>query len=142
MNPMMIFSGLKFFAVLGMGGYALMSVNSYMEDQREQRIALQQAQAEKVVAQARTNSLKQTLDDVQTAHAYIEEAREKVEGARARQEAAGREEEDAARKEQAIATGKRLQNILDGRPESMERLVNRATRKRFERLEEIINGEE
>lgn len=142
MNPMMILSGAKFLAILAVAGYALHSVNDYMEDQREQRIALQQAQAEKVVAQARVESLSQTLDEVQTAYAFAAEMRESVEGVRSEQEAAGRAEETAARTEQAIGSGDRFRRILDARPESLERLVNRATRNRFQRLEVLINDTE
>ena len=139
MNPMSILKGAKVFLILGVISYGLITVNSFMKDQRALRDSVITVNAEKVSAQAQAQELA-NANVLLEAKAEIE-ARFRADTQRELEEL--NETFTQIRLEQSTQTqileGTRLQNAMDKRHTLVVRLANRATRKRFDEVEGIFN---
>lgn len=136
----MILKASKFFVIAGVLGYGLYIVNDFRLDQQAKTDALITANATAVSAEARAQTLT-------TANAQLE-AISKAQTEALRQAAAAMEEsaerfreiEQNQQEQKALLEGNRLNEAIRGKRELVERLSNRATRERFDEVEQIFDG--
>lgn len=140
MNPMMILKGAKWFAIAGLAAFVLYQFNAFVKSERAETDALITANATAVSAQARAQALAtanaqlEAVNRAQTdALLKAAEAQEEL-----RQEFAEMRKTQLEQKE--LLEGDRLNRAVRGKREWVERLSNRATRERFDEVEEIFDG--
>lgn len=141
MNPLMILKGAKVFLILGVITFGLTMVNGFMKDQRNMRDSVIAVNAEKISAQAHAQTLA-----IANAQLIL----------RAKIEKSFREETQASlnklnetftairleqHKQTEVLQGDRLSTLANSRKQNLiERLSNKATRARFDAVEEIFDG--
>lgn len=139
-NPMMILKGSKFFIIAALVAYGLWFVNDYRKDQQAERDALITANAERVSAEARA----QTIDIANQQLRAVNKAQTEalLAAAKAQEEMAVQfsEIQKTQQEQKALLEGDRLQKAVRGKRELVERLSNRATRERFDEVEDIFDG--
>lgn len=141
MNPLMILKGAKVFLILGVITFGLTMVNGFMKDQRNLRDSVITVNAEKVSAQAHAQTLA-------TANAQLKKIAETEKRFRKETQAALfqlNETFTEIRLEQhrqtEVLQGDRLSTLANSRKQNLiERLSNKATRARFDEVEEIFDG--
>lgn len=139
-SPAQWLGGLKWAAILAIVSFGMKIGNDFLTDARNQRNALIEANAEKVSAQARNQELS-------NANTLLEDAiRITQESVRASSEAITELKKQNAEAQAAAAAQKsvltdveRLQTLANARTSLIEKMVNRATKERFDELEAIFN---
>jgi len=137
-----IITAAKWGAVLAVMTLALVTYRQMKEDERNMRDTLIQTNAEKISAQARSQeltnanvaleaALKITHESQRIADAAILELKRKNEIA----------QEEADHQRQVLADVSQLQLVATGRTKLLEKMVNRATKARFDELEGLFNSE-
>lgn len=139
-SPMAILKGSKFFIIAGLAAFALLAINDYRKDQQAERDALIELNAEKVSAEARA----QTLDMANTQLRAVNDAQTKALAAMAKAQADLEKKfveiQKTQAEQKALLEGDRLNRAVRGKRELVERLSNRATKERFDEVEEIFDG--
>lgn len=140
MNPMMILKGAKLFAIIGVVAFALYQINDFRKQEQAETDALITANATAVSAEAKAQVLA-------TANAQLREiSKAQTEALRLAAEAQAAMQSEFAEikktqlEQKALLEGDRLANAVRGKRELVERLSNRATRERFDEVEEIFDG--
>lgn len=139
-NPMMILKGSKFFIIAALVAYGLWFVNDYRKDQQAERDALITANAERVSAEARAQTINIANQQLRAVNKAQTEAL--LAAAKAQEEMAVQfsEIQKTQQEQKALLEGDRLQKAVRGKRELVERLSNRATRERFDEVEDIFDG--
>lgn len=126
--------------IAGVVAFGLYIANDFRKDQQAKTDALITANATAVSAEARAQTLR-------TANAQLEAiSKAQTEALRLAQEAMResaerfQEIERNQREQTALLEGNRLNEAVRGKRELVERLSNRATRERFDEVEEIFDG--
>ena len=140
MNPLTILKGAKVFIIVAVLGYGLTVLKGCEENRVAERDAAIAANAEKVSAQANAELLavaNQQLEAISKAQANALTA-----AAEARVEIDNRfidiQKTQAEQKE--ILEDNKLNRVVKKNPEAVERLANKATRERFDEVEQIFDG--
>lgn len=143
MNPLMIKKAVmaaKVFVIAGIIMYALTVVKSCEENRVAERDAAIAANADKVTAQA-------NAADLATANAQLEaiakaQANALTEAAKARGRIDSQfsEIQKTQAEQKSILEGNQLNRVVRSNPEAVERLANKATRERFDEVEQIFDG--
>jgi hypothetical protein len=139
-NPMAILKGSKFFIIAALVSYGLWFVHDYRKDQIEQRDALITANATAVSAEARAQAIAIANAQLEAVNKAQTEAL--LAAAKAQEEMAEKfaDIQKTQIEQKALLEGDRLQNAVRGKRELVERLANRATRERFDEVENIFDG--
>lgn len=140
MNPLAILKGAKVFLIIGVVIATLTFMNKCEDTRVAERDAAIAANAEKVSAQANAAALA-------TANAQLE-AMVKTTAAALQASAEARTMIDAQftdirktqNEQKSLLENNRLNRAVRGKRELVERLANRATRKRFDEVEAIFDG--
>jgi hypothetical protein len=137
---MMILKGSKFFIIAALVAYGLWFVNDYRKDQQAERDALITANAERVSAEARAQTINIANQQLRAVNKAQTEAL--LAAAKAQEEMAVQfsEIQKTQQEQKALLEGDRLQKAVRGKRELVERLSNRATRERFDEVEDIFDG--
>ena len=140
MNPLTILKGAKVFIIVAVLGYGLTVLKGCEENRVAERDAAIAANAEKVSAQANAAHLavaNQQLEAITKAQADALTA-----AAKARVEIDNRfiEIQKIQAEQKEILEGSKLNRVVKKNPEAVERLANKATRERFNEVEQIFDG--
>lgn len=130
----------KFAAVIGLVTLALITYRQMEADKQNLRDAVITANAEKVTVQARAQELENANRQLEVALSITEQSIAASNAAiidlnRAREIA----QEEADRQRDVLEDANRLQLIANRRTSLLERMVNRATKERFNELESLFN---
>ncbi len=141
MNPLSILKGAKVFLIIGVAIATLSFLNKCENTRVLERDAAITANAEKVSAQANAAALTiangQMLAMAEATAASLQAAQE----ARAIIDAQFQEIRKTQAEQKAVLEGNKLNRVLAGRGrERVERLMNKATRERFDEVEAIFDG--
>ena len=140
MNPLMILKGAKWFAIAGLVAFALYQLNDYRKTEQAETDALITANATAVSAEAKAQALATANAQLEAVNRTTTEALLKA----VEKQEELREEFNKFRKTQLeqkeLLEGDRLNRAIRGKREWVERLSNRATRERFDEVEEIFDG--
>ena len=139
MNPLMIVKGLKMFAILGVLMYGLTMVNDFRKDQQAKTDALITANADAVSAKARTQVLATANAQLEAVSKTQAEALRLSAIAMARSAEQFKEISVAQEEQTRVLEGNRLADAIRGRRDLVELLSNKATRERFDEVENIYN---
>ena len=140
MNPVLIMKSVKLFAILGIVTFILMQVNDFRKDQQAKTDALITANATAVSAKARAQTLAAANAQLEAISAAQAEAMRL--SAIAMEESAERfrEIEKNQAEQKALLEGNRLNKAIRGKRQLVENLANKATRERFDEVEQIFDG--
>jgi len=141
LGPSAIVSAVKWAAVVGVVTLALVIYQQNQKDARNMRDSLITVNAEKISQQARAQELENanvvlesalqiSLESHAASAKAVEELNEQFAEARIE-----------STEQQAVFDDHDLQNLANHRPETIERLSNRATKERFDELEDLFNSE-
>ena len=138
-NPVTAVKGIAILAIVTL---TLTTVRGCMKDQQAMRDALVEETAAKINAQARAETLQHANQQLQ---AFIETQAESLKVAIETREQLDRQfneirTEQLAQKQ--VLEGDRLSRAISGKRELVERLANRATKERFDEVENIFNSSE
>ena len=141
MNPLAILKGAKIFLIIGVVIATLAFLNKCEDTRVLERDAAITANAEKVSAQANAAALAtanaQMLAMAEATTASLEAAAK----ARVQIDAEFQEIQKTQREQISVLESNKLNRVLYGRGrERVERLMNKATRERFDEVEEIFDG--
>ena len=140
MNPLTILKGAKVFIIVAVLGYGLTVLKGCEENRVAERDSAIAANAEKVSAQANAELLavsNHQLEVIAKAQADALTA-----AAKARVEIDNRfiEIQKIQAEQKEILEGSKLNRVVKKNPEAVERLANKATRERFNEVEQIFDG--
>lgn len=142
MNVSAILNVVKVVGVAVVLTLVLMQMKSCQKEQAQLRQDLIDANADRVSLQARSQELENANNQLESA---LQITRESVAASNAAIESLNREreiaQEEAANQRKVLNDVERLQSIANRRTSLLERMVNRATKERFDELEEVFNGE-
>ena len=141
MNPLAILKGAKVFLIIGVAMATLAFLNKCEDTRVLERDAAITANAEKVSAQANAAALTisnaQMLAMAEATAASLQAAAE----ARAVIDGQFAEIQKTQQEQKALLEDNKLNRVLSGRGrERVERLMNKATRERFDEVEAIFEG--
>jgi hypothetical protein len=140
MNPLAILKGAKIFLMIGTVIFALTVLKTCEKNRIEERNAAIAANAEKVTAQANAAALATANAQLEAITKATNKALE--DAARAQDEVAAEfaEIKKGQAEQKALLEGDRLQKAIRSKRELVENAVNKATRERFDEVEEIFNN--
>lgn len=139
MNPLMILKGAKVFVIVALLAYGVSFLKGCEETRIAERDAAIAANAEKVSAQANAAALAVANQQLE---AITESYRKSVEEYAAAQRQAAESIaviQTAQAEQKAMLEGDRLQKAIRGKRELVEKLSNKATKERFDEVENIFN---
>ena len=141
LNPLSILKGAKVFMIIGLATATLVFLNKCEDTRVVERNAAITANAEKVSAQANAAALAisnaQMLAMAEATAASLQAAAE----ARAVIDGQFAEIQKTQQEQKALLEDNKLNRVLSGRGrERVERLMNKATRERFDEVEAIFDG--
>lgn len=129
------------FAIIAVVAYALISiVGDYLEDNRNQRNALIQANADKVSEQSKNQILTLANTQLEVIHEIQKESIERSKKATVEIKGRFTQYEDKAEKELSVLRGDKLARVAAANPNAIEKLSNEATKKIFMEFETIFDG--
>lgn len=134
-----IISGVKWAAIIGVVSFALVIYQQNQVDARNMRDSLITVNAEKISNQARAQELENANVVLQSA---LEITKESAKNARIAIELANYHLAEAridAQKQRKVFDEHNLSKLANAKPGLIERLSNRATKERFDELEDLFN---
>lgn len=140
MNPLMILKGAKIFVIVAAMTYGLTVLKSCEANRVAERDATIVANANKVSAQANAATLAIANAQLEAITKQRDKAQAQAEEAQRLSTARVLEVKKLQAEQKALLEGNRLNEAVRNNRELVERMANRATRERFNEVENIFDG--
>jgi hypothetical protein len=139
MNPLMILKGAKVFLIAGVVLYGLTMVNDYRKDQQNKTDALITANATAVSAEARAQTLVIANAQLEAITSAQSEAIKRSSIAMEESASRFKKIQETQEKQSRLLEGTRLNEAIRNKRGLIVRFSNKATRDRFDEVQDIFN---
>lgn len=140
MNPLAILKGAKIFLIIGAVIFLTSTLKTCEANRVAERDATIVANAEKVTAQANAATLATANAQLEAITRERDAALAAAEEARVQIDSQFRVIEKVQQEQKALLEGNRLNEAIRGKRTLVQNLANRATRERFDEVEQIFDG--